>query len=163
MQVRKPLTFIFSTFSTLSQADRVNLKWTDFWHRRFRQIGLVAPLPVVEDPEKKDELNVFSHKEGLSAFYESGKDLLAQYCKIMKPVAICLDTLQSEENAYMGTLLPNLKLMKDQVAALRTDVSIVEGQEFINYLLENHDKPRVAFKGRFEHPGQGTGGPNSTE
>ncbi|XP_076044807.1 uncharacterized protein LOC143027406 [Oratosquilla oratoria] len=48
-------------------------------------------------------------------------------------------------------LLPNLKLMKDQVAALRTDASIVEGQELISYLLENHNNPRVAFKGRFEH------------
>jgi regulator of RNase E activity RraB len=108
-------------------------------------------LEVLEDPEKKDELNVVSRKQGLSAFYEGDKDLLAQYCKIMKPVAICLDILQSEENAYMGILLPNLKLMKDQVAALRTDASIVEGQELINYLLENHGNPRVAFKGRFEH------------
>ena len=111
----------------------------------------VGLLKVLEDPEKKDELNVVSRKQGLPAFYEGDKDLLAQYCKIMKPVAICLDTLQSEENAYMGILLPNLKLMKDQVAALRTDASIVEGQELISYLLENNDNPRVAFKGRFEH------------
>ncbi|KAK4322820.1 hypothetical protein Pmani_006485 [Petrolisthes manimaculis] len=67
---------------------------------------------VLEEPEKKDELNVV-----LSAFYEGDKDMLAQYCKIMKPVAICLDILQSGDNAYMDILLPNLKLMKVQVAA----------------------------------------------
>ncbi|KAK4313173.1 hypothetical protein Pmani_015457 [Petrolisthes manimaculis] len=69
-------------------------------------------LEVLEESEKKDELNVV-----LSAFYEGDKDMLAQYCKIMKPVAICLDILQSGDNAYMDILLPNLKLMKDQVAA----------------------------------------------
>ncbi len=38
-------------------------------------------------------------------------DLLAQYCKIIKPIVLCLDDLQSEENAYTGILLPNLKLI----------------------------------------------------
>lgn len=50
----------------------------------------------------------------------------------------------------MGILLPNLKLMKYQVVALRTDTSILEGQELISYLLENHDNPRVAFNGTLE-------------
>lgn len=108
-------------------------------------------LEVLADPKKKDEVNVIIRKQGLPAFYEGDKDILAQYCKIMKPVALCLDTLQSEENAYMGILLPNLKLMKDQVASLRNDTSIVEGQNLINFLLENNDNPRVAFKGRFQH------------
>lgn len=100
-------------------------------------------LEVLEDPEKKDELNVICRKQGLSVFYECDKNLLAQYCKIMKHVAKCLDILQSEENAYTGILLPNLKLMKDQVAGLRNDASIVEGQQLISYLLENHDNQRV--------------------
>ena len=54
----------------------------------------------------------------------------------MKPVALCLDVLQSEENAYMGILLPNLKLMKDQVAGLRNGASITEGEELISSLLQ---------------------------
>jgi hypothetical protein len=40
--------------------------------------------------------------------------------------------------------------MKDQVAALRMDISIVEGQELINYLLEHPMKGDKSFKGRFQ-------------
>jgi hypothetical protein len=69
----------------------------------------------------------------------------------MKPVAECLDILQSEDNAFMGILLPNLKLMKDKLTSLKTDTSIKEGQELVNFLLENPNNARVAFKGRFEH------------
>jgi hypothetical protein len=107
-------------------------------------------LEVLEDPDKKEKLNVVMRKQNLPPFYDTDKTMLAQYCRIMKPVATCLDILQSEEKAYMGILLPTIKLMKDQVAALRTDKSIVEGQELINHLLENPSNSRVAFKGRFE-------------
>jgi len=108
-------------------------------------------LEVLEDSERRERLNVAIRKQGLPIFYDTDKALLAQYCKIMKPVATCLDILQAEEKAYMGNFLPTLKLMKDQVASLRTDNSIVEGQELVNYLLEHPTKPTVAFKGRFQH------------
>lgn len=68
----------------------------------------------------------------------------------MGSVSKCLDLLQSEDNAYMGILLPNLKLMNDQLQGFRTDTSIEEGQYLMNYLLENPDNEKVAFKGRFE-------------
>jgi hypothetical protein len=108
-------------------------------------------LEVLEDPERREKLNVVLRKQSLPIFYDADKALLAQYCKIMKPVATCLDILQAEEKAYMGIFLPTIKLMKDQVAVLRTDNSIEEGQELISYLLENPTKPNVAFKGRFQH------------
>ena len=47
----------------------------------------------------------------------------------------CLDSLQSEENSYMGIFLPTIKLMKDKLAAFKNDNSIVEGHYLINYLL----------------------------
>lgn len=34
-------------------------------------------LEALDDPEKKDELNVFSLKQGLSTFYEGDNELLA--------------------------------------------------------------------------------------
>jgi hypothetical protein len=105
-------------------------------------------LEVLADSNKKEKLNVVMHKQSFQIFYDADKTLLAQYCKIMKPVATCLYILQAEEKAYMCIFLPTIKLMKDQVAALRTDNSIVEGQELISYLLENPTKPSVAFKGR---------------
>ncbi|QQP52474.1 Uncharacterized protein FKW44_004639 [Caligus rogercresseyi] len=33
------------------------------------------------------------------AFTEDDKEILQEYCKVMKPVAICLDRLQAEVNA----------------------------------------------------------------
>ncbi len=51
----------------------------------------------------------------------------------------------------MGNFLPAIELMKDQVMALRTDITIVEGQELINYLLEHPTKKDRAFKGRFQY------------
>ena len=109
-----------------------------------------ALLEVLEDRDMMEKLNAVMLKQSLPYLYSTDKDLLAQYCKIMKPVATCLDTLQSEVNPYMGILLPTIKLMKDQVAGLRRDNSIVEGQALITYLLENPQNPRVALKGRFE-------------
>lgn len=39
----------------------------------------------------------------------------------MQPVAECLDSLQSETNAYMGTLMPALQLMQFQLERLKVD------------------------------------------
>lgn len=111
----------------------------------------VMLLEVLGDQDKRESLNVVMRKQNLPLLYDAEKALLAQYCKIMKPVACCLDILQGEDKAYMGILLPTLQLMKDQLAALRNDSSIVEGQELINYLLEHPTKRDKAFKGRFEH------------
>jgi hypothetical protein len=46
--------------------------------------------------------------------------------------------------------MPTLKLRKDKVTGMRTDASIVEAKELINYLLRNTLNPKVAFKKRFE-------------
>jgi hypothetical protein len=119
-------------------------RWNSFYD------SCVMLLDVLVNPDKKDALNMVINKQGLGTpFYDNDKDLLAQYCKIMKPVADCLDKLQSEENAFMGILLPNLRLMQEQLIGLKTDTSIKEGQALVNYLLENPQNPKIAFKGRF--------------
>ena len=120
-------------------------RWNSFYD------SCVGLLEVLEDPDKKDELNQVIRRQDLSPFYDGDRDLLAQYCKVMKPVAECLDILQSENNAFMGILLPNLKLMKDQLTKLKTDNTIKEGQELLKFLLENPVNTRIAFKGRFEN------------
>ena len=121
------------------------------WNSYYDACAMV--LEVLEDPERREKLNVVLRRLSLPlpAFYDVDKSLLAQYCKIMKPVSTCLDILQGEDKAYMGIFLPTIQLMKDQVEALRTDTSIVEGQELINYLLKHPTKKDKAFKGRFQH------------
>jgi hypothetical protein len=90
-------------------------------------------------------------KQGLGLpFTDVDTDLLGQYCKIMKAVATCLDILQSEENAYMGILLPYLKFMQEQLNGLKTDTSIKDGQVLVNYLLKNPINSKQGFHGRFK-------------
>jgi hypothetical protein len=119
--------------------------WNSFYD------SCVVLLELLEHPVKKDALNLVLCRQSLSPFCDNDRDLLAQYCKIMEPVAECLGILQSEENAFMGILLPNLRLMQEQLTNLRTDTSIKEGQALVNYLLENPHDANIAFSGRFEH------------
>jgi hypothetical protein len=119
--------------------------WTSYYD------ACVMMLEVLGDPDSREKLNIVMRGQNLPTFCDTDQALLTQYCKIMKPVARCLNSLQGEEDkAYMGILLPNLQLMKDQVEALKTDSSIVEGQELISYLLEHPTKRDRAFKGRFQ-------------
>lgn len=39
----------------------------------------------------------------------------------MEHVAVCLDTLQAESNAYMGAMLPTLEIMRIKLKRLKTD------------------------------------------
>jgi len=118
--------------------------WNSFYD------ACVVLLEVLEDSDRKDALNLVICRLSLSPFCDNDRDL-AQYCKVMAPVAECLGILQSEENAFMGILLPNLRLMQEQLTSLRTDTSIKEGQALVNYLLENPHDANIAFSGRFEH------------
>ncbi len=119
--------------------------WTSYYD------ACVMMLEMLEYPDSREKLNVVLRRQNLPTFCDTDQALLTQYCKIMKPVAGCLNSLQGEEDrAYLGILLPNLQLMKDQVEALKTDNSIVEGQELIRYLLEQTTKKERAFKGRFQ-------------
>lgn len=47
-------------------------RWNSFYD------SCVGLLQVLEDPEKKDDLNIVVSRQGLSPFYDSDKGLLAQ-------------------------------------------------------------------------------------
>lgn len=112
---------------------------------------------MLDDKEKKERLVAAMRGQDLQAFTELDRELLAEYVKILKPVAICLDTLQSEGNAYMGILLPHLRLLKDTLESLKTDATIIHGKNLVEYLMDNPDnraaggRKRIAFNGRFGH------------
>ena len=69
---------------------------------------------------------------------------MREYREVMSPVALCLDELQGEQNAYMGNLLPHLMVLRGQLsrAAARTDLS------YANPLAK---KLLAAFKKRFNN------------
>jgi hypothetical protein len=112
---------------------------------------------VLNDNAKKEDLGAVMRGQDLQAFTELDRELLAEYVKILKPVAVCLDTLQSEDKAYMGILLPYLRLLKDQLESLKTDDTIIHGKNLVEYLLDNPNnraagsRNLIAFNGRFGH------------
>ena len=66
-----------------------------------------------------------NRKQGLPEFYEGDKELLAQYCKIMKPVMKPASISCSPKKMPTWTfILPNQKLMKDKVAGLKNDTML---------------------------------------
>ena len=70
---------------------------------------------MLNDKKKQEELGAVMRGQDLPTFNELDRELLAEYVKILKPVATCLDVVQSDDKAYMGVLLPHLRLMKDKL------------------------------------------------
>ena len=58
------------------------------------------------------KLNAICVAEGIASFNQVDKDIISEYLQVMKPVATTLDRLQSEKEAYMGILLPNLYILR---------------------------------------------------
>ncbi|QQP36057.1 Uncharacterized protein FKW44_021033 [Caligus rogercresseyi] len=84
------------------------------------------------------------------AFTEDDKEILQEYCKVMKPVAICLDRLQAEVNAYMGILLPYLMLLKRELQAIKREGELHYAGPLVEALLEQDDNVH-GFNSRFMH------------
>ncbi|KAG0713855.1 hypothetical protein GWK47_015266 [Chionoecetes opilio] len=57
----------------------------------------------------------------------------------MKPVAICLDRLQAEVNAYMGILLPYLMLLKRDLQAIKREGELRYADPLIHAPLCDED------------------------
>ncbi|QQP53364.1 Uncharacterized protein FKW44_005824, partial [Caligus rogercresseyi] len=70
------------------------------------------------------------------AFTEDDKEILQEYCKVIKPVAICLDRLQAEVNAYIGILLPYLMLLKRELQAIKREGELRYAGPLVDALLE---------------------------
>ena len=44
---------------------------------------------------------------------------MAEYIKVMHPVAIALDTLQAEDQCFMGVLLPTITSLRVRLTTIR--------------------------------------------
>ncbi|KAG0724092.1 hypothetical protein GWK47_041391 [Chionoecetes opilio] len=100
-------------------------------------------MDVLSNPDKMRALNEILSKGGVATFDERDKHILSEYLKVMQPVAECLDSLQSEANAYMGTFMPNLQLMRVQLETLKVD-----RQALVTALLGKEGSGK-GFYGRF--------------
>jgi hypothetical protein len=54
----------------------------------------------------------------LAPFTANEMSYIKEYCKVSEPVAIALDLLQGESQAYFGTLLPTITATKNKLVAM---------------------------------------------
>ena len=66
--------------------------------------------------------------------------ILTEYQKVVEPVASCLDSLQGEANAYMGTLLPTLHIMKKTLEELMHEGNLIYAKPLVSALLTSYEK-----------------------
>lgn len=97
---------------------------------------------ALKDPETMEAINEVMKSEAAGkraaapVFTEEDKEILQEYCKVMKPVAICLDRLQAEVNAYMGILLPYLMLLKRDLQVIKREGELRYAGPLVDALLE---------------------------
>ena len=80
--------------------------------------------------------------------------VLQEYCKVMKPLANCLDRLQAEENAYLGVLLPTLTLMRvalERMEEARGDQALTYAKPLVRALLRQEGN-KGGFNNRYKQP-----------
>lgn len=72
------------------------------WNSQFD--ALVCLTSILE--EKRDNLRRVMVHHGLPTFNQKDIEFMKEYVKVMQPVATVLDKIQSDENGYLGWLLP---------------------------------------------------------
>ena len=61
---------------------------------------------------KISQINSICASNNISTFTPVDKDIIKEFLLVMEPVTACLDKLQSEDDAYMGVLLPALYVLR---------------------------------------------------
>ena len=57
----------------------------------------------------------------------------------MDPVGICLDTLQAEDSAYMGSFIPNIWMLKTSLQEMAPDPHLVYCRPLVCALIKGFD------------------------
>lgn len=87
-------------------------RWNSFFYSISKLYSIV---------EKKSEvvLNDICAKLSLPPFRSNEVAFMAEYIKVMHPVAIALDTLQAEDQCFMGVLLPTITSLRVRLTTIR--------------------------------------------
>ncbi len=81
----------------------------------------------------------------LAPFTATEMNYIKEYCKVSEPVAVALDMLQGEAQAYFGTLLPTIIVAKQMLdAMINTRGELQHCKDYAKALLEGLNK-------RFKH------------
>ncbi|XP_076029035.1 uncharacterized protein LOC143017886 [Oratosquilla oratoria] len=113
--------------------------------------GLLQDLDI---RKKINDLCTSMRPNPIPAFVDEDNKVIAEYVKVMAPVANALDKMQSDQHAYMGNFLPNLMVLQRDLNLLRDDNSIKHAKPLVTYLLgtqEHHGRDKKGFTERFQH------------
>lgn len=78
-------------------------------------------MKVLNNPTTLAAFNNILVKNKVVTFDDMDKKILSEYLKVMEPVAICIDKVQSETDAYMGTLIPHLIIMRALLQRIKNE------------------------------------------
>ena len=78
-------------------------------------------MDVLNKPTTLAAFNDILIKNKVAPFDDMDKKILSEYLMVMGPVAICLDKVQSETDAYMGTLIPQLSIMRALLQRIKNE------------------------------------------
>ncbi|XP_076048376.1 uncharacterized protein LOC143029576 [Oratosquilla oratoria] len=111
-------------------------------------------LQDLDTHKKINDLCTSMRPNPIPAFVDEDNEVIAEYVKVMAPVANALDKMQSDQHAYMGNFLPNLMVLQRDLNLLRDDNSIKHAKPLVTYLLgtqEHHGRDKKGFTERFQH------------
>ncbi len=81
----------------------------------------------------------------LTPFTATEMNYIKEYCKVSESVAVALDMLQDEAQAYFGTLLPTIIVAKQKLEELISTRGVLQQcKDYAKALLEGLNK-------RFKH------------
>ncbi|MPC93003.1 hypothetical protein E2C01_088118 [Portunus trituberculatus] len=105
---------------------------------------VVVLLEALSVGDQLDAINtiLINHYQpnGVSPITEVDIRVLKEYKLVMQPVAQCLDMLQVEGKAYMGTLLPSIWLMKVSLEEQSQNVNLLYARPLLQALLRGFEK-----------------------
>ncbi|XP_076038565.1 uncharacterized protein LOC143023828 [Oratosquilla oratoria] len=124
------------------------------WNSSYDSYKMLSGLLQDLDTRKKiNDLCTSMRPNPIPVFVDEDNEVIAEYVKVMAPIANALDKMQSDQHAYMGNFLPNLMVLQRDLNLLR-DNSIKHAKPLVTYLLgtqEHHSRDKKGFTERFQH------------
>ena len=101
-------------------AKKLFVPCTTRWNLFYNAVARISEIPVAE-------LNTISSQLQLKCISEREHQVLKEYCVVMKPLTVALDTLQGEDNCFYGTLLPTLETLMPKTLEFKKTLAILDG------------------------------------
>ena len=101
-------------------------RWNSLYDSMFRVEQLLAN-------KNNENLNSVMDELGLPRFKKDEIKFIHEYVKVMKPISIALDILQSETKCFLGFIAPTLTKLKEKLEQLKTETEFCE--PLVNALL----------------------------